>query len=129
MCDSDQQIDREWMKNDVLVRLDAWGADISGGMERFLYDEALYMKCLRRFPMDPAFEKLDQAVRGKDGDGAYEAAHTLKGTSATLNLTPFYRTICRVLKDLQGSDAAGFYLDYAELAAQREEFGRLIGTR
>lgn len=128
MCDYDQPIDREWMKNRILMRLSDWGADISGGMDRFLYDEALYMKCLKRFPADPAFERLDEAVKKKDSENAYEAAHTLKGASGTLNLIPFYRILSRVLKDIQGKDTAAFYLDYMKLLEQRKEYELLIAA-
>ena len=80
----------------IYSRLEDWGCDVTGGLERFLDDDELYLRCLRRFAHDPSFINLQAAIREKDWKRAYESAHSLKGSSGTLNLTPLYEATRRM---------------------------------
>ena len=104
----------------IFYRLAEWGCDIEGGRERFLEDDELYLKCLKRFAKDPGFLNLKCAVQEKDWKGAYEAAHTLKGTSATLNVSPLYQIIKRVARQVE----EGKKPDEEELGEQMKTLGK-----
>ena len=50
--------------------------------------ERLLLKYLNRMPTDPTFGKLRDCMKRKDAEGAFRAAHTLKGVALNLELTP-----------------------------------------
>lgn len=45
---------------ELLKRLENWGCDIEGAMDRFLGDEELYIECLHTACEEPSFEKLGE---------------------------------------------------------------------
>ena len=89
----------------VFSRLREWGCDVSGGLERFLEDEDLYIRCLKRFSHDPALINLQEYVKDENWKGAYEIAHSFKGSSGTLNLTPLYTASNELTSMLDGDYA------------------------
>lgn len=48
--------------------------------------EALVRRFVRKFPEDPSYAQLKTALAGQALPEAFRAAHTLKGTAATLGL-------------------------------------------
>ncbi len=86
----------------VFSRLEEWGCDIDGGLERFLDDKELYIRCLTRFSHDPVLLNLKECIREENWKGAYEAAHSLKGSSGTLNITPVYKAARNITTLLVG---------------------------
>lgn len=78
-----------------------YGADYDLVMERFMYDEAMYIKIFNMLFQDDNLQKLSCAIECGDLDKAFEAAHTLKGVAANLGLTPYYITICSIVEPLR----------------------------
>lgn len=68
----------------------AAGIDYAEGLNRFCGSAALYEDFLRKFPKDPTFAQLQQAMAHDDADAAFLAAHTLKGVVGNLSLNRFY---------------------------------------
>lgn len=113
----------------VFSRLEEWGCDINGGLERFLDDQELYLRCLNRFSHDPALVNLRESIREENWKGAYEAAHSLKGTSGTLNITPVYqaaRELVNLLVDDFAPDKARVYERMEILSGLYEEYCRKV---
>lgn len=81
--------------------LQEYGADVNGALERFVNDEELYHKCIKMFDEGDEFEKLEEAIRSKEYDKAFEFAHSLKGVSGNLGLDPLYNAICALVEDLR----------------------------
>lgn len=69
------------------------GVDLEGAMERFLHNEAMYEKFLKKFLADPNYQELVKAVADKDCNKAFTAAHTLKGVCGNLALQGLYHAI------------------------------------
>lgn len=69
------------------------GVDLDGAMERFLHNEAMYEKFLKKFLADPNYQELVAAVAEKDCNKAFTAAHTLKGVCGNLALQGLYHAI------------------------------------
>lgn len=61
------------------------GGDYNAALGR-LVNDAFMLRFLRKFPADPAFGELTAALAAQELCGAFRAAHTLKGTAATLGL-------------------------------------------
>ena len=47
------------------------------------------------------FDKLDQSIAAYDLDGAFEAAHALKGVLGNLSLTPMYEISVEITENLR----------------------------
>lgn len=76
--------------NDLLEELADLGCDIEEAMPRFLNQRDFYIQYLGRFVEDLSFEELEKALEEENYEGAFRAAHKLKGVSGTLGLTPVY---------------------------------------
>lgn len=60
--------------------------DVESAIERFMGNEMLYMKYIKRFKEDENYEKLCQAFAEEDCESAFVAAHTLKGVCGNLSI-------------------------------------------
>lgn len=79
----------------------AMGADLEG-IKRRLPKESLIQKLLLMFPRDKSFEELQQALEAQDYDGAFRAAHTLKGVALNLGITPLAESASALTEALRG---------------------------
>ena len=85
----------------LFLTLEAWGVDIPDALNRFLEDEGLYLKCLLRVTQNDLFITLPDAVEHGNLLLAFECAHTLKGTCATLNLAPLFEILREITENLR----------------------------
>ena len=106
--------------HDVLKMLDSWECDIPQALQRCCGDTDFYLHWVSQFVRDPDFEKLDSAIRAKNYEAAFEAAHGLKGSSGTLGLTPLYEAVCTVVEDLRHGPRETLDDDYK---AMRQSYG------
>ncbi len=84
----------------VLEKLAASGFDVENTLGRFMGNEALYMKFLKKFLQDGNFEALEKAVGQEAYEEAFISAHTLKGVAGNLGL-PFYQDIIELVELLR----------------------------
>ena len=66
------------------------GVDLNEVMERFMGNEALLERFLKKFPLDENFRKMEEAVATGDCQGAFTACHTLKGVTGNLSLKSLF---------------------------------------
>ncbi|MCM1568646.1 MAG: Hpt domain-containing protein [Roseburia sp.] len=69
------------------------GIDLEGAMNRFLNNEALLEKFLKKFLQDPNYNALLSAVESGSCEDAFRAGHTLKGVTGNLSLQPLYECV------------------------------------
>lgn len=69
------------------------GVDVNSVMERFMNNEALLERFMRKFKDDPNYKELLDAVEQKDTERAFTASHTLKGVSGNLSLTSLQKQV------------------------------------
>jgi len=94
--------------------LRGWGANVDEGMARCLNNEAFYLKLVNKGIQDPAFGKLQAACESGDLDGAFDAAHCLKGVMANLAMTPILQPVEKITELLRKRTA----MDYGPLLAE-----------
>lgn len=82
------------------------GADVEGTLSRFAGNEAIYLKFLLKFKDDPNFDKLKESLEQGDLEEAFKAAHTLKGVSVNLGLTPLFDAASVMVELLRGKTAS-----------------------
>lgn len=105
--------------------LKAYGANTMEGLSRCLNNDAFYLRLVKMIPGDQNFEKLFQALDAGDLDAAFAAAHSLKGSTGNLALTP----ICAPVIELTELLRAKTQTDYTALAETirkaRDELARI----
>ena len=81
----------------LLTDLQAQGADVQDGLKRFVNNANLYEKMLKKFPA--AAEGLPVLPHFESGniEGALANAHTLKGMTGNLSLTPLYNAYTEIV--------------------------------
>ena len=105
--------------------LRAFGANVDEGLQRCMDNEAFYLKMVQKLTEDDTYQRLQEALEAKDLDGAFEAAHALKGVHANLAMTPIFQPL-HEMTELLRSRAD---MDYTELLEQiltkKEELKKL----
>lgn len=91
-----------------------YGADVDQGLERCMNNESFYLRLVGMALADAGFDKLSGCLAAGDWDGAFEAAHALKGVLGNLAITPIYDPMCELTDLLRGRSA----VDYAALLSQ-----------
>lgn len=84
--------------------LESYGFDVDGTMRRFLNNEALYKKCLKKFLDDPSYENLKEAFAQENCSDAFKAAHTMKGFVSNLGINRIYELLIPMVEKLRSQD-------------------------
>ena len=74
------------MKMDVRTGLEAAGINCVTGLERFVGNDALFIDFLKKFPDDPSYGRMEEELKKDNCEGAFKAAHTLKGVTSNLSM-------------------------------------------
>lgn len=86
--------------------------------ERFMDDEAFYLRFLRKLLVAQDFALLEQKIAEEDWNEALRKAHNLKGVCANLGLNTLSKSFAALVKLLRRED---FTADEA-----RESFARIV---
>ena len=70
---------------------DRIGGDYKATISR-LPSEALIKKFVLKYPGDPSFNQLKDALAAQDWELAFRASHTLKGVAQNLGMDRLYKT-------------------------------------
>ncbi len=97
---------------------EAYGGDYATTMTRFMGNETMYRKFLTMLFQDENLQKLGDAIAGGDLTAAFEAAHTLKGVTANLGLTPFYEAVCAIVEPLRTKKEQDYTALYGAIQAE-----------
>ena len=95
----------------TIEKLRAYGANVDDGLGRCMKNESFYLRLVNMALDDGGFARLRDSLAANDLDGAFEAAHALKGILGNLALTPIYAPTVELTDKLR-SRAPG---DYSEL--------------
>ena len=84
--------------------LEEKGFDVDGTMKRFLNNENLYLKCLRKFLDDASYDKLREAYEKGNCKEAFEGAHTMTGFVSNLGINKMYHQLIPMVEKLRVQD-------------------------
>lgn len=84
-----------------IEKFEAYGANTKDVMDRFMGDEEFLISCLDQFVEENEIERLKECIALKDYDGAFEAAHSLKGVTGNLGITPLFEIVSLLVEDLR----------------------------
>ncbi|MCM1159797.1 MAG: Hpt domain-containing protein [Roseburia sp.] len=77
------------------------GANVATTLERFMGNEALYMKFIMKFLDDKNFGDIVESLEKNDYEGAFNGAHALKGVTANLGLDPINAAAAQITELLR----------------------------
>ena len=77
------------------------GGDYDATLRR-LPSEALVKKFLLKYPGDPSFHQLKDALAAEDWELAFRASHTLKGVAQNLGMDRLYQTAAALCDGVRG---------------------------
>ncbi len=107
--------------------LDA-GVNIETAMERFMNNEQLLERFLKKFPQDTNYEEMLTAVAEKRYEDAFKAAHTLKGVCGNLSLDTLYENVCTVVELLRNGNGDKIDSDLPKVKAEYERVVAVLKT-
>ncbi|MEG1727607.1 MAG: Hpt domain-containing protein [Acidaminococcaceae bacterium] len=110
----------------MLEALTQWGGEVEDALARFDGDEEMYVTCLHIFAKDENFALLGEQMAAGDYEAAFDSAHTLKGVSANLSLTPLYQVICLLVEALRHKEYDRAVKIYPALHKAQESFCKLV---
>lgn len=113
------------MTDEAKQKLRDAGVDLEGALERFLNNEAMYEKFLKKFLADPNYQELTAAVAEKDCKRAFTASHTLKGVCGNLALQGLYHAISDQVECFRTEK---FEEGAAKMPAVAEEYDKIVAT-
>ncbi len=105
--------------------LDRFGANTKEGLSRCLNNELFYLKLVKKAAESDEFEILQEVIAAGDLDRAFEIAHSLKGVTGNLSLTPLFQPINEMTELLRSRDKID-YTPFLALLHDRVEQLRTI---
>ena len=105
--------------NSTLISLKDWGCDVDSALARFMGNEDLYLSFIPRIALDPAFDKLGDALKENRVEDAFHEAHTLKGVFANMGLTPLFNKSVEIVEPLRAGNPNGIPEKYEHLLLLR----------
>lgn len=76
---------------DILEELKELGVDVDEGLDRFMKNEGLYKRMLAKVPSNIKKLEILPFIEAGDNQTALANAHTLKGITGNLSLTPLFK--------------------------------------
>ena len=83
-------------------QLERLGVNVEETLGRFMDNEELLLKYLRKLKEDPTMEHLQRALERGEAREAFRCAHTLKGMAATLGLSHLQKEAEKLTDLLRG---------------------------
>lgn len=106
----------------TLDDLSAFGADVESGMRRCMDNESFYMRLVDTVRQENKYAELRAAVAAGDLDGAFEAAHSLKGVFGNLSITPLYEPMHQITELLRTREDVDYSALLDQVDPKWEEF-------
>jgi len=110
----------------TIDKLSRFGAKVDEGMARCLNNEAIYFRLIGMAAEDAAFGRLEECLKAGDLDGAFSAAHNLKGALGNLALEPLYRPASELTELLRHKTPGDYEGLMKRIRDQREALRALI---
>ena len=83
-------------------QLEENGVEVESTINRFMGNEAMYLKFLGKFIDDQNCAGIGKNMEAQNYEEAYKFAHTLKGVAANLGLATLQNTVSRLVDELSG---------------------------
>jgi len=106
----------------TLESLRNYGANTEEGLARCMNNESFYLMLVNKALADNKLDLLEQQIKEKNFDAAFETAHALKGMYANLSLDPLTKPITEMTELLRKRSD----VDYSALLEEaKKQFSEL----
>ena len=89
---------------DIIAELNALGVNTDEALTRFMKNTALYVRMLGKFPAAVKDADVMACFEAEDHEKALAAAHTLKGVTGNLSLTPLFTAYTDIVALLRADE-------------------------
>ena len=114
------------MNEEFKEKLKQSGVDVDDGVARFMGNDLLYEKFLVKFLEDGSMAQLNEQFRSGNLEGAFRAAHTLKGVTGNLSLKELFEKSAPIVETLRKGSAEGVEEGLEELNRCYDRLCRVI---
>ncbi len=107
----------------TLDKLNEYGANTEEAVARCLGKEDFYIMLVGKSLEDVNFKNLRDSLEAKDYEGAFAAAHALKGIMSNLSLTPILNPVTEItelLRSRTDTDYTGLLKEIEDQKAKLE---------
>ncbi len=80
----------------MIEELKTYQINTDEALERFMGNAVLYEHMLKKLPESVKSSNVRDNIKSGNYDAAFEAAHTLKGITGNLSLTPLYNAYTEI---------------------------------
>ncbi|MGN0614232.1 MAG: Hpt domain-containing protein [Porcipelethomonas sp.] len=84
--------------------LKSLGINLDDALERFMGKQSLFDRMLKKLPKAVKDYEVLEYFISKDYDTAVANAHTLKGVTGNLSVTPLYEAYTQIVNDLRAGN-------------------------
>jgi len=110
------------MTAEIKQKLEDAGMRVDDALARFMNNEALLEKFIKKFLTDPSYSQLLTAVENKDNDAAFTASHTLKGVAANFSFKDLTDITTKMCDEFRAKNTEG---GIAMMPQVKEQYDRI----
>lgn len=111
------------MRIEIARTLESVGILWPEALDRFLNNEPLLLRMLKRFSQEESFAQLCRALNDGDVSAAFAAAHSLKGVAGNLSIQPLYLLASEMTETLR---AGHLQEATAQLPILQEQYNQTV---
>lgn len=89
---------------DLLNELEKLGVNTNEALERFSGNSSLYIRMLGKFPASINDLEVMPCIESGDIETSITRAHTIKGVTGNLSITPLYNSYTKIVNDLRAGN-------------------------
>lgn len=87
----------------LFEELEANGTDIKDGLSRLMNNQEIYERLLKKLPDSIAGQEILEFIDSGDIQTAIKNAHTIKGVTGNLSITPLYKAYTEIVNLLRSN--------------------------
>lgn len=91
---------------DLLSELEKLGVNTEEGLERFSGNKSLYARMIGKLPASVNGLEVMPSLEAEDVEAAITKAHTIKGVTGNLSITPLYTAYTQIVNELRAGNTA-----------------------
>ena len=111
----------------TIEQLAELGANTEEGLKRCMGNEAFYLKMIPKALEADRYSRLEERIKEKELDKAFEEAHALKGILANLSLTPILKPVSEMTELLRSRTDTDYSDLINEMWESRDRFEKVLG--
>ena len=114
------------MDDNLKKQLEENGADVDTTLKRFMGNETIYLKFIKKFLDDKNFQAIENGLAQNNYEAVFAGAHSLKGVAGNLGLTPVYEAaseMSELLRNAQNDGVDAEKLQEVKAKLEKSYFG------